>query len=78
MRVIIKDSKLILLTERKFIHFDLPKDVSNNLKHEIDYIIKHNESLAETTIKARLANYSTQKTVKQTNHTNLFLTCHRD
>ena len=27
--------------------FDLPKDVDGNLKHEIKFIIKSNESLAE-------------------------------
>ena len=26
----------------KTVNFDLPKDVGNNLKHEIDFIIKHN------------------------------------
>ena len=30
--------------------FDLPKDVDVNLKREIEFIIKSNESLAEITI----------------------------
>ena len=37
----------------KTVHFDLPKDVGNNLKHEIDFIIKHNECLAEHVIKKK-------------------------
>ena len=36
----IKENKLAIITEPKTTHFDLPKDVSNGLKHEI---IKHNE-----------------------------------
>ena len=35
----------------------MPKDVDQNLKHEIEFIIKSNESLAENKIKARLNNY---------------------
>ena len=31
--------------------FDLPKDVDENLKHEIEFIIKSNESFAENKIK---------------------------
>ena len=32
-------------------NFDWPKDVDENLKHEIEFIIKSNESLAENKIK---------------------------
>lgn len=35
----------------------MPKDVGNNWKHEIDYIIKHDKRLAEHAIKMRLLNY---------------------
>ena len=45
------DKKLLLTTEPKTFHFDLPIDVRKNLKHEINFIIKHNECLAEHTIK---------------------------
>ena len=40
-------------------NFNLPKDVDENLKHEIEFIIKSNESLAEIVIKkkTRLSNY---------------------
>ena len=34
-----------------FFNFDWPKYVSENLKHEIEFIIKTNESLAENKIK---------------------------
>ena len=33
--------------ETFYFHFDWPKDVDENLKHEIEFIIKSNESLAE-------------------------------
>ena len=41
MRVIIKDKKLVIITEPKTTYFDLPKKVGNILKHEIDFIIKY-------------------------------------
>ena len=37
MRVIIKDNKLLIRTETRTIHFNLPKDFGNNLNHEIDF-----------------------------------------
>ena len=42
MGVFIKDNKLLITTDHKNNHFDLSKHVGNNLKHEIDFIIKHN------------------------------------
>ena len=45
-------------------HFDLPKDVDENLKRETESFIKSNESLAEIMIK---------NDIEQ-----LFLTCHTD
>ena len=48
MGVNIDNNKLAIIAEPKIIHLDLPKDVGNNLKHEI---IKHNEFLAEHTIR---------------------------
>ena len=42
---------LVITAEPKTFHFDLAKDVDINLKHEIYYIIKHNELLAEHAIK---------------------------
>ena len=37
--------------EPKYFHFDLPKKVGHNLKHEIDSIVKYNEFLADNRIK---------------------------
>ena len=45
------DNKLVVATEPKSVHFDLPKAVDINLKHEINSIIKHNKTLAEHAIK---------------------------
>ena len=53
----IEDNKPVIRIKPKTIRFDLSKDVDNNLKYEIDFIIKHNKSLAEQVIKARLVNY---------------------
>ena len=43
-----------IITELKTIHFGLLKDFGNNLKHEIDFIIKNNEYLAEYIIKNKI------------------------
>ena len=41
--IVIRDSKTFFF----FFHFDWPKNVDENLKHEIEFIVKSNESLAE-------------------------------
>ena len=46
------------------INFDLPKDVSNNLGHGIDSIIKHNQFLVEQTKKLRLVEFSLNISMK--------------
>ena len=46
--------KLVITTEPKTFHFDLPKDAGINLNYEIYSIIKLNEYLAEYTIKNRV------------------------
>ena len=56
--IVIRDPKTLCF------HFDLPKEVDENLKREIEFFIKSNESLAEIMIK----NETEQ----------LFLTCHKD
>ena len=43
--------EFITTTELKTFRFDLPKDADSNLANEIYSIIKHNELLAEHTIK---------------------------
>ena len=49
--VIIKNNELVIITERKPFFFYLSKKVDNKLKHDIDFITKHNEFLAEDTMK---------------------------
>ena len=65
--IVIKDPKTFCF------NFDFPKDVDQNLKCEIEFIIKSNECLAGNKIKKEI-----QKTPKQVNHLNLFLTCQKD
>ena len=38
-------------------NFDWPKDVDENLKHEIEFIMKRNEALVENKKKTRLNTY---------------------
>ena len=64
MTVHIEDNKLVLTTESKTFHFDLPKDVSINLNHEICSIMKDLEHLVEHTIKTRLDNYCPKRSMK--------------
>ena len=44
---------MLVIRGPKNFHFNynLPKDIDKNLRHEIQFIIKHNESLAEYKIK---------------------------
>ena len=46
--------KLIITIASKTFCFDLPKDAYNYLEHKIDSFIKHNELLAEHTIKKKV------------------------
>ena len=48
-----------MITEQKTIHFDLSNEI-NNLKREIDFIIKHNEILPKNTIKTEIAQFLTK------------------
>ena len=43
------NSKNLVIIKHQICH--LHKDIYNNLKHETDFIIKHNRFLAEQTIK---------------------------
>ena len=51
--VIMMEEKMIVMRDSKFFYFDFDwsKNVNENLKHEIEFIIKSNESLAENKIK---------------------------
>ena len=47
-----KENTIVVRDPKTFyIHFDWPKNVDENLKHKIKFIIKSNESLAENKIK---------------------------
>ena len=46
--IVIRDPKIFCF------NFDWPKDVDENLKHEIEFIIKSNESLAKNKIKKEI------------------------
>ena len=81
---------MIVMRDPKTFYFDFdwPKDADENLKHETEFIIKSNESLAErnkkgdwtTIVQIQAWNqYSwTRKTPKRMNHINLFLSCNKD
>ena len=73
------EDNMIITREPKTFHFDfnIPRNVDKNLKHEIEFIIKHNESLAEYIIKNDIDQLK-QKTAKPTSHTNLFFSCNED
>ena len=47
-----KESMIVIRDTKTFcFNFHWPKDVDENLKHEIEFIIKSNESLAENKMK---------------------------
>ena len=53
------EGNMTVIREHKtsYFNFDLPKDINKNLKHEIEFIIKHNESLAKHKIKNELEQF---------------------
>ena len=54
--IIIMEENMILIRGPKMFcfHLDQPKDVDDTLKHETEFIIKSNESLAENQIKNKI------------------------
>ena len=69
-------------------YFDLPEKVDNSLKHQIKFIIIHNELLDKNELKKEISRllskckhgynmHEHRKIVKQMNHTKLFVTCHK-
>ena len=53
--IIMEENITVIRGPRTFcFNFDWPKNVDENLKHEIEFIIKSNESLAETKIKNKI------------------------
>ena len=55
MEVRIGEAKIVIKIGPKTFYFDLLKDADNNLIHEIGFIIKQNEFLAEHTIKNKIS-----------------------
>ena len=55
LAVYMDENKLVIMPQPKTICFDLRKDVDNNLKHEIDSIIKYNKFLAGHKIKIEIS-----------------------
>ena len=51
--ITIGESLLVITTESKTFHFDVPKDAGINFKHNTYSLIKHNELLAQHKIKKR-------------------------
>ena len=53
---IIMEENMIMIRDSKTFcfNFDWPKDVDENLKHEIEFIINSNESLAEIIVKNKI------------------------
>ena len=50
--MIMKENTIVIRDAKTFcFNFDWPKDVDENLKHETEFLIKSNESLAENKIK---------------------------
>ena len=47
MTLYVDDNMFVIITGSKSIHLNLKNKVDNNLKYEIDHIIKHNQFLAE-------------------------------
>ena len=61
MGVHIGDNKLAITTEPKTFYVE---DVEKHLKYEVEFFIKHNESLAEYSKKKILADYCSNISVK--------------
>ena len=53
------EDDIFIIREPKtfYFNFDQPKDLDKNLKYEIEFIIKCNESSAQNKLKMRLNNY---------------------
>ena len=56
------DKNMIVIRDPKniYFNFDWPKGIDENLKHESQFIIKRNESLAENKIKNEIENFFSQ------------------
>ena len=55
MGMYIDDKRLLIITELKTVHLDLPIDINNILKHEFQFILKDDKFLAEHRIKNKIS-----------------------
>ena len=55
MEVHIGDKKVVITIVPKIFYFDLLKDADKNFKYDIYFIPKHNDFLAEHTIKNEIS-----------------------
>ena len=55
MGVNINRKTFLITAKLKTFYFDLPKDDEKNLKQENDFIIKHNNIIAEHTVKNEIS-----------------------
>ena len=72
---------MLLIRDPKTFYFDfgLPKDIDENMKHEVEFIIKSNECLAENKTKNKIEKLlSKYKHGQQLRYINLFLSYHKD
>ena len=76
--IILRDNKLVITTEPKIFHFDLPKDVGINLKQEIYIIIKYNKLLANHTIKNMETILMNTENSQTSESHNFLLTFHKE
>ena len=49
-----RETKLVMATDSKTVHFDLPKDDGISLKYEIYFIVTCNEFSAENKLKNKI------------------------
>ena len=52
--ILIEENMVVIREAKIFFDLDWPKNVGKNLKHEIEFLIKRNESLAENKIKKEI------------------------
>ena len=76
MGVTIKNKNLIKKNGTKIYSFVLPKSILNNLKDEIDFIIKHNVFSVSFISMKRI--FMNTEHIKTMNLANMFLTDYKD
>ena len=58
MRKYVDDKKLVITEIKSFhFHFDLPRNADENLKQDINHVIRHNEFFVQRTKKTKLHKY---------------------